>query len=109
MVGPTLVGGERLAGRRRMDRIKGEQLDCVRTPLERVRLDQLEGVVGLRLDVDPDDLESGPVVAHRCSAGTAEEVEQPHLTTPTPVSTLTIVIKIGGGKKWLLRLRLCST
>lgn len=45
------------------------ELECV-GPVE------LERVVGLRVDVDADDLEPGAVVAHGTSAGAAEQVEQ---------------------------------
>ena len=43
---------------------------------ERVCLVELERVVGLGLDVDADDVEARLVVAHRCAAGAAEEVEE---------------------------------
>ncbi len=44
--------------------------------LQRVVPVEPERVVGLRLDVDPDNVETGPVVAHRRSAGSAEQVQQ---------------------------------
>jgi hypothetical protein len=44
-------------------------------PAQHVSLDELERVVGLWLDVDAHDLvEPGTVVAHGCTAGTAEQV-----------------------------------
>jgi hypothetical protein len=39
----------------------------------------LERVVRLRDDVDADDVEPGPVVAHGCTAGTTEQIQQPGL------------------------------
>jgi hypothetical protein len=39
-------------------------------------LPELEWVVGLRLDVDADDVEASPVVAHRCATSAAEKVEK---------------------------------
>src|SRR5690606_9161580 len=44
--------------------------------VEGVALVELEGVVGLGVDVDADDVEAGPVVAHRGAASTAEQVEE---------------------------------
>jgi hypothetical protein len=37
---------------------------------------ELERVVGLRVDVDADDLEPGAVVAHGGPSGVAEEIEE---------------------------------
>lgn len=41
-----------------------------------VGLVELERVVGLRHDVDTDDIEPGAVVAHCCAASAAEQVEE---------------------------------
>jgi hypothetical protein len=43
---------------------------------ECVGSDELKRVVRLRLDIDADHIEPGPVVAHRRSAGAAEQVKQ---------------------------------
>jgi hypothetical protein len=46
---------------------------------ESVGLDKREWISRLGNDIDTDDLiEPGPVISHRRSAGTAEEVEEPH-------------------------------
>ena len=53
--------------------------------LHGIVLHELKRVVGLRGDVHPNHVESGPVVAHAGAAGPAEQVEQmgPHLTNPS--------------------------
>jgi hypothetical protein len=45
--------------------------------LQRVGLVELERVARLRVDVDPDDLESGLVVADCGPTGSTEEIKQP--------------------------------
>jgi hypothetical protein len=37
----------------------------------------LEGVAGLRVDVDADDLEAGPVIADGGATGAGVQVEEP--------------------------------
>jgi hypothetical protein len=53
---------------------------AVERPGQGVALVEFEGVAGLRVDVDADHVEPGPVVAHGRAAGAAEQVEQarPH-------------------------------
>ena len=63
--------GVELAWRAGVDRV--EPVERIRG---RVRLVELERVVGLRLDVDADDVEPGAVVAHRRAAGAAEQIQQ---------------------------------
>jgi hypothetical protein len=43
---------------------------------ERIRLVELERIVGLGLDVDADNLKARTVVAHRSAASAAEQVEK---------------------------------
>jgi hypothetical protein len=46
---------------------------------ERVALVEPERVMRLRVDIDADDLEPGPVVAHPGTARPAEQVEEARL------------------------------
>jgi hypothetical protein len=65
-VGPAVV----LARWRRVDSV--ERPGMLLQELQRVVPVEPERVVGLRLDVDPDNVETGTVVPHRRSAGSAE-------------------------------------
>ena len=70
---PQVVrAAERLARRAGMDRV-----EIAQRVLQRIALVELEGVVRLRLDVHAHHVEARPVVAHRRSAGAAEQVEEP--------------------------------
>jgi hypothetical protein len=59
--------------------------------VERVGLVELEWVVGLRRNVHPDDVEACAVIAHRCTAGTTERVEQSRLHVTPAQSQLSVV------------------
>src|SRR5262245_35825266 len=100
--------GVRLARRRCMDRDKwmrvtdGQSAEIV----ERVGLLKPERVVRLRLDVDADHVEADGLVAHRGTAGAAEEIEQARTTRlghcATEPRRLTFVLS-GFPKAWRLR------
>jgi len=63
----------RLARRGCVNRVK---LVAVRSEVfQRVRLDELERVTRLRVDVHADDLEPGPVVSHGRATLAAEQVK----------------------------------
>lgn len=62
-----------------MDRVVvvGNRFRSHREPIKDIHLHELERIVRLRLDVHADDLEARAVVAHRSTAGAAEEIQQP--------------------------------
>jgi hypothetical protein len=64
--------------------------------LDGVSLNELEGEVRLRYQVNPDDFPTGPRIPHRCSASAAEQIEETGFHTapsidsiPEPVSVVT--------------------
>jgi len=67
-------GAVRLARRTRVDCL--ELMPVLPQVLQRVPLVELERVVRLRANVHADNLEAGTVVAHRRTAGPAEQIKQ---------------------------------
>src|SRR5699024_7598757 len=65
---------ERLARWRGVDYV--EQGPEVFGELDRIRLKELERIIRLRVNVDPDDLEPCIVVALACASGATEKVQQ---------------------------------
>lgn len=77
------LAGVGLAGRRSVDRVKAG--DERRVEREAIRLDELERIVALRVNIDADDIEPGAMVAHSRTASAAVEIEKPgtHHATPS--------------------------
>src|SRR5699024_7160654 len=65
---------ERLARWRGVDYV--EQAPEVFGELDRIRLNELERIIRLRVNVDPDDLEPCIAVALACASGATEQVQQ---------------------------------
>src|SRR5699024_2822256 len=65
---------ERLARWRGVDYV--EQMPEVFGELDRIRLKELERIIRLRVNVDPDDLEPGVGVSFPCASGATEKVQQ---------------------------------
>jgi hypothetical protein len=58
--------------------VRPPMLDSIRCQVEKVQrisLDELKGVARLGLNVYPHNLEPGPVVAHRGTAGPTEQIQ----------------------------------
>ena len=82
-----------------MDRIK--TLYAAAQKFHRIGLNELKRVAGLRLNINPDHIEPGPVVAHCGTTGTAKQIKDSHCVGG-------LIPSVRGLPDWLASVAFCT-